>query len=151
ILIPAVSNLVDGTLLTVEADDVTIEGLMFSGLNAGLGGGFHAARGISNGTETNGQFLDNLTDFADDIDNLVIRNNITTSFNRMGILLSRNNAGTSDVLPALIQGNYVTGQSGATLAIPPPYSPFLTSQFERTGIWTANNFYADIINNTITR
>ncbi len=152
ILVPAVEDIIDGTLLTVEADNVTIEGMMFVGRNPNLGPEtWHTARGISNGTETNGQFLDNLTDFADDVDNLVIRNNITAWFYRMGILLARNDATASDVLPALIEGNFVTYQTGAAVAIPPPYSPYLGSQFERTGIWTGNNFYADIKNNTVTR
>jgi hypothetical protein len=152
ILVPAINDILDGTLLTVEADDVTIEGMMFVGRNPNLGPEtWHTARGISNGKETNGQFLDNLTDFEDDVDSLVIQNNITAWFYRMGILLARNDAAASDVLPALIQGNFVTYQTGAAIAIPPPYSPFLNSQFERTGIWTGNNFYADIIDNTVTR
>jgi hypothetical protein len=53
ILIPAVSYVIDGTLLTVGADNLTVEGMMFSGMNAALGPGMHAARGIATGKETN--------------------------------------------------------------------------------------------------
>jgi hypothetical protein len=151
ILIPSVSYAMDGTVLTVGADNLTVEGMMFSGENAALGPGMHAARGIATGKETNDQFLDNLTELINDVDNLRILNNITTSFNRSAILCARQDDLAADVLPGLIQGNYITGQTFFNLAIPPPYSPNQAAIFERTGIWTANNHYMNITNNTITR
>jgi hypothetical protein len=85
-IIPQHSDPENAPIISVESDDVVIEGLLLDGSNSSLAGGYnangvrvHAAAGIQNGT------YPNLADVA----GITIRNNVITNISYDGICLDR--------------------------------------------------------------
>jgi hypothetical protein len=83
---PQHSDPENASIISIESDDVTIDGLFLDGSNASLPGGYkangvpvHASAGIQNGT---------YPDLAD-IERITIRNNIITNISYDGICLDR--------------------------------------------------------------
>jgi hypothetical protein len=85
-LIPLRSDPENGTIVSVESDDVVIDGFLMDGSNPSLSGGYnangvrvHAAAGVQNGT---------YPDLAD-VAHISVRNNIITNISYDGICLDR--------------------------------------------------------------
>ena len=85
-IIPARNDPENTPIVSVESDDVVIEGLFLDGGNPGLAGGYnangvrvHAAAGVQNGTYPD----------LEDVEGITVRNNIITNISYDGICLDR--------------------------------------------------------------
>ncbi|ELS31044.1 MULTISPECIES: filamentous hemagglutinin N-terminal domain-containing protein [Pseudanabaena] len=135
IIVPAASNTSDGNIITVRANNVTIDGFKLDGDNTALTGGrslngidVNAARGISNGTDG--------TSYTP-IQNLTVQNNIIANTNRSGVLLFSSAA-------ALMDGNVITNNRFDNMSGG-------TNPDSGRGVYLLRNAYADVTNNYITR
>ncbi len=135
IIVPAANNTTEGNIITVRANNVTIDGFKLDGDNTSLGGGrslngadVNAGRGISNGNDLP---VNNFTV----IQNLTVKNNIITNLNRFGVVLY-SPAGT------LMDGNIITNNRFDNMSSGNPNA---------RAVYLLNNVYADVTNNYITR
>jgi filamentous hemagglutinin family protein len=135
IIVPAASNTNDGNIITVRANNVTIDGFKLDGDNTALAGGrslngidVNAARGISNGTDG--------TSYTP-IQNLTVQNNIIANTNRSGVLLFSSAA-------TLMDGNVITNNRFDNMSAG-------TNPDSGRGVYLLRNAYADVTNNYITR
>ncbi|MES2389593.1 MAG: T9SS type A sorting domain-containing protein [Bacteroidota bacterium] len=132
ILSPATSDNTDGNVITVNANNVKINGFTIDGDN-----GFAAARGIATGT--------NASAWPNTVSGLDIRNNIVRDLTQQGIQL--NGPGTSAATGNVITRNLI---SHITAVPSGPYNYIgNTVTYEGRGVLLRNNQYADITNNTI--
>lgn len=135
IIVPAANNTTDGNIITVRANNVTIDGFKLDGDNTALAGGrslngidVNAARGIANGTDG--------TSYTS-IQNLTVQNNIIANTNRSGVLLFSSAATTMD-------GNVITNNRFDNMSAG-------TTPDGGRGVYLLRNAYADVTNNYITR
>ncbi|MES2389296.1 MAG: T9SS type A sorting domain-containing protein [Bacteroidota bacterium] len=120
----------DGNVITVTADNVTIEGLTIEGT------GTAAARAIANGTDAAG--------WLRTTNSLTVQNNIIQSVSVQGITL--NGPGTTAATGNVITGNWIktisaNGADYGLLSTNPDYTG--------RGILLRNNHYANVTANTI--
>ncbi|MES2389297.1 MAG: T9SS type A sorting domain-containing protein [Bacteroidota bacterium] len=125
----ATAGSVDGNVITVTVDDVTLDGLILDGTNT--------ARCFANGTDADAwpATTDNLT-----IQNCVIQNAIQQGImlDGPGVVIGKNN---------LVTKNLIRNISG----VPETYAEFFgtTATYSGRGVLLRHNQYADVVNNTI--
>jgi Ca2+-binding RTX toxin-like protein len=121
-----------GTLITVTADHVTINGFKLDGDNASINGGFAA----NNGADVNAN-VGIANDGDTPVSYLTVSNNIIQNLGDYGVLLYNNDGTPSG--GNVISHNQINGMSGDD-----------PDGFARVGIVIANNAYADITDNHLT-
>lgn len=130
----------ENNLITVTADNVTIDGFYLDGNNPTLGAVgeqsngvyLHIAGGVANGTENP------LNNWQNPISNLTVSNNIFTNFNIYGVMLASDLATPKG--DNLITQNVFDNMAGGDT----PYG-------SRRGVSLRNNQYASVMNNKFTR
>ncbi len=127
-------------LITVTANNVTIDGFYLNGNNPALGAVgeqsngvyLHIAGGVANGTESP------LNNWQNPVSGLTVSNNVFTNFNIYGVMLASDLA-----IPKgdnLISQNVFDNMAGGDT----PYG-------SRRGVALRNNQYASVVNNKFTR
>lgn len=136
----AVSDITDGNVITVRADDVTITGFTITGENAALTGGAtmldgvvtHAARLISN-------YQDSMGGGAS-IDRLTVTDNDLSHANRMAVVNVNSGSASSGVSGgSLVQDNYIHDLAGLRAG----------TNTLRIGVLIGPENYTDIVDNII--
>ena len=136
----ATTDLADGNVITVRADDTTIKGFTITGENNALGGGVamadgvvtHVARLISNYQDSRGG--------GASIDRLMVLDNDLSHANRFAITNYNDGAASSGPSSgSLVQDNYIHDLAG--------YRAGTTTL--RSGVFIGPESYTDVVHNTI--